>query len=55
MKYRILVSNTDTTLFLEETNQQGKRRFVMFDQMSALVNHCRENGIDVTLNDIVEG
>lgn len=50
MGYRIITSDTDTDIVLEQTHRDGHRVFSLFESMSRLVDYLVEHDVDVDIN-----
>lgn len=51
MKYTVLFSPIDFDCCLVEISPKGSRRNVLFENVSSLVNYCKDCSIPVTLAD----
>lgn len=52
IKAEVTFYNDSTDVVLTETFADGHRRHTLFEGAVQMVNHCRENGIDVPFENI---
>lgn len=52
IKSEVTFYNDDSSVVLTEKFADGHRRHTLFDGVAQMVNHCRENGIDVPFENI---
>lgn len=52
IKAEVTFFNDDASVVLTETFAAGHRRHTLFESVAPMVNHCRENGIDVPFENI---
>jgi len=52
IKAEVTFYNDSTDAVLTETFADGHHRHTLFEGVAPMVNHCRENGIDVPFENI---